>query len=236
MGWNIRPTWWASPPGPVGRPIPWAIHEGQPLYTHTYILKISLWYDNLDRTATNQFPHVNDEGELVPNRVYFSVKFIPIHIWNEINPPKKYPHNLDTFPRPSSFKAGGKTIPWKTLIILFRVQVNLFIRISNFINEKQINCCGNNYFSSLPSLPSQDSLSRFVLRTFVCTYYCVGLIYFFRFSSSTNLIALRAQRLINLEIPVLYDHWSQATLSSVSTWMGDCSSIAWVLLLTLKVG
>ena len=33
-----------------------------------------------------------------------------------------------------------------------------------------------------------------------------------------------------------YDHWSQATLSSVSTWMGDCSSVAWVLLLTLKVG
>ena len=33
-----------------------------------------------------------------------------------------------------------------------------------------------------------------------------------------------------------YDHWSQATLSSVSTWMGNCSSVAWVLLLTLKVG
>ena len=33
-----------------------------------------------------------------------------------------------------------------------------------------------------------------------------------------------------------YDHWSQAMLSSVSTWMGDCSSVAWVLLLTLKVG
>ena len=33
-----------------------------------------------------------------------------------------------------------------------------------------------------------------------------------------------------------YDHWSQATLSSDSTWMGDCSSVAWVLLLTLKVG
>ena len=33
-----------------------------------------------------------------------------------------------------------------------------------------------------------------------------------------------------------YNHWSQATLSSVSTWMGDCSSVAWVLLLTLKVG
>ena len=31
-----------------------------------------------------------------------------------------------------------------------------------------------------------------------------------------------------------YDHWSQATLISVSTWMGDCSSVAWVLLLTLK--
>ena len=33
-----------------------------------------------------------------------------------------------------------------------------------------------------------------------------------------------------------YDHWSPATLGSVSTWMGDCSSVAWVLLLTLKVG
>ena len=30
-----------------------------------------------------------------------------------------------------------------------------------------------------------------------------------------------------------YDHWSRATLSSVSTtWMGDCSSVAWMLLLT----
>ena len=28
--------WWAPPPGPVGRPIPWAIHRGQPLYTHTH--------------------------------------------------------------------------------------------------------------------------------------------------------------------------------------------------------
>ena len=34
-----------------------------------------------------------------------------------------------------------------------------------------------------------------------------------------------------------YDHWSQATLSSASTWMGDSgSSVAWVLLLTIKVG
>ena len=33
-----------------------------------------------------------------------------------------------------------------------------------------------------------------------------------------------------------YNHWSQATLSSVSTWMGSCSSVVWVLLLTLKVG
>ena len=33
-----------------------------------------------------------------------------------------------------------------------------------------------------------------------------------------------------------YDHWSQATLSLVSTWMGDCSSVVWVLLLSLKVG
>ena len=33
-----------------------------------------------------------------------------------------------------------------------------------------------------------------------------------------------------------YDHWSQATLGSVSTSMGDCSSVAWVLLLTHKVG
>ena len=33
------------------------------------------------------------------------------------------------------------------------------------------------------------------------------------------------------------NHWSQATLSSVSTWMGDSrSSVAWVLLLNLKVG
>ena len=34
----------------------------------------------------------------------------------------------------------------------------------------------------------------------------------------------------------LYDNWSQAILSSVSTWMDDCSSVAWVLLLTLKLG
>ena len=34
----------------------------------------------------------------------------------------------------------------------------------------------------------------------------------------------------------LYDHWGQATLSLVSTWMGDYSNDAWVLLLTLKVG
>ena len=28
------------------------------------------------------------------------------------------------------------------------------------------------------------------------------------------------------------NHWSQATLILVSTWMGDCSSVVWVLLLT----
>ena len=33
-----------------------------------------------------------------------------------------------------------------------------------------------------------------------------------------------------------YDHWSQAMLCSVSTWMRNCSSVAWVLKLTLKVG
>ena len=34
-----------------------------------------------------------------------------------------------------------------------------------------------------------------------------------------------------------YDYWSQATLSLVSAWMRDSrSSVAWVLLLTLKVG
>ena len=32
-----------------------------------------------------------------------------------------------------------------------------------------------------------------------------------------------------------YDHWSQAMFISVSTWMGDFSSIVWVLLLTLKI-
>ena len=26
--------WWVPPPGPVGHPIPWAFHEGQPLYIH----------------------------------------------------------------------------------------------------------------------------------------------------------------------------------------------------------
>ena len=31
-----------------------------------------------------------------------------------------------------------------------------------------------------------------------------------------------------------YDHWSQAMLSSVSSWMGHCSSVARGLLLTLK--
>ena len=34
----------------------------------------------------------------------------------------------------------------------------------------------------------------------------------------------------------LVNYWSQAMLSTVSTWVGDCSSVAWVLLLTLKVG
>ena len=33
------------------------------------------------------------------------------------------------------------------------------------------------------------------------------------------------------------DRWSQAMLSSVSTWIGDfCSSVVWLLLLTLKIG
>ena len=31
-----------------------------------------------------------------------------------------------------------------------------------------------------------------------------------------------------------HDHWSQAMLNSASTWMGGCSSVARVLLLTLK--
>ena len=31
-----------------------------------------------------------------------------------------------------------------------------------------------------------------------------------------------------------YDHWSQATLSLVSTSVGDCSSVVWVLLITPK--
>ena len=31
-----------------------------------------------------------------------------------------------------------------------------------------------------------------------------------------------------------YNHWSQAMLSSDSTWMGDCWSVVWLLLLTLK--
>ena len=37
----------------------------------------------------------------------------------------------------------------------------------------------------------------------------------------------------NLEYQFLSNHWSQAMLSLVSTWMGDCSSVVWVLLLTL---
>ena len=53
----------------------------------------------------------------------------------------------------------------------------------------------------------------------------------------------RVQRMLPLwcsdlstwEYQFSYAYWSQATLSSVSTWMGDSySSVAWVLLITLK--
>ena len=67
-------------------------------------------------------------------------------------------------------------------------------------------------------------------------------------SYSTNFILrfgrTRAIRLINKDnrrsglstwkYQFSYDHWSQTTLSSVSTWMGNCASVAWVLLLTFK--
>ena len=33
-----------------------------------------------------------------------------------------------------------------------------------------------------------------------------------------------------------HNHWSQAMLNLVTSWMGDCSSVAWVMLLTLRVG
>ena len=33
-GEDIGPTCWPPPPGPVERPFPWAIHEGQPLYEY----------------------------------------------------------------------------------------------------------------------------------------------------------------------------------------------------------
>ena len=36
----------------------------------------------------------------------------------------------------------------------------------------------------------------------------------------------RRSGLSTWEYQFLYDHWSQAMLSSVSTWMGDCSSVA----------
>ena len=49
--------------------------------------------------------------------------------------------------------------------------------------------------------------------------------YSIKYSSS------RAQWLINLEITVLVRSLSQAMLSLVSTGMGDCSSVARVLLL-----
>ena len=46
----------------------------------------------------------------------------------------------------------------------------------------------------------------------------------------------RRSNLSTWKYQFLYDHLSQTTLSLVSTWMGGCSSVAWVLLLTLKVG
>ena len=45
-----------------------------------------------------------------------------------------------------------------------------------------------------------------------------------------------AQQLSTWKYQLLYDHWSQATMSLVTTWMEDCSSAAWVLLLALKFG
>ena len=51
-----------------------------------------------------------------------------------------------------------------------------------------------------------------------------------------NLVCYGSSGLSTWNYQFSYDHWSQATLSLVSTWMGNCSSVAWVLLLTLKVG
>ena len=47
---------------------------------------------------------------------------------------------------------------------------------------------------------------------------------------------ISVQRLSSWKYQFSYNHWSQAKLSLVCTWMGDCSSVVWVLLLTLKVG
>ena len=44
MSRNLQRFRQAPPPGPVGRPFPWEILEGQPLYLHTYKIKIT-WLD-----------------------------------------------------------------------------------------------------------------------------------------------------------------------------------------------
>ena len=44
------------------------------------------------------------------------------------------------------------------------------------------------------------------------------------------------QKLSTWKYQLSYDHSSQAASNSVSSYMGDGSSFAWVLLLTLKVG
>ena len=53
---------------------------------------------------------------------------------------------------------------------------------------------------------------------------------------SVQTCPLRRSGLSTWKSQFSYDHWSQATLSSVSAWMWDSgSSVAWVLPLTLKV-
>ena len=42
--------------------------------------------------------------------------------------------------------------------------------------------------------------------------------------------------LITWKYQFSYNHWIKQCCGLVSTWMGNCSSVAWVLLLTLKVG
>ena len=58
---TLDPFLMAPPPGPVGLPIPWAIHKGQPLYIHTYINGCRI-YDQMKKKWKKQY---ESKSELV---------------------------------------------------------------------------------------------------------------------------------------------------------------------------